>query len=198
MDKLDRQEKFKTWLNKMGAVVQDTTNQYELVRFKTVNGTSVIYTGKRGITFTGESEAAYEKFKNGKPWRVINRKRQQLRAKKSRLAARDGKRCFIHGEKMKFDDLTIEHLLNFSHGGTDNLNNLCLACDPCNKQLGRLPITKKIELIMQLRKEYLKTIITQPLKLKQFKQEYPSTPEEVKRIEVNAKSHTYTEDQKNV
>lgn len=153
MDKLEKQEKFKTWLNKMGAVVQDTTNIYELVRFKTVNGVSVVYTGKRGITFTGESEAAYDKFISGKQWRVVNRKRKQLRDKKAKLAARDGKRCFVHDEKMNFDDLTIEHLLNFSHGGSDNMNNLALVCQPCNTALGRLPITKKIEFIIQKRKE---------------------------------------------
>lgn len=154
MDKLERQEKFKTWLSKMGAVVQDTTNIYELVRFKTVNGVSVVYTGKKGITFTGESELAYEKFMNGKPWRVVNRKRKQLRDKKARLAARDGKRCFAHGEKMNFDDLTIEHILSFSHGGTDNENNLCLACEPCQRALGNLPITKKIRIIAEKRQEF--------------------------------------------
>ena len=47
--------------------------------------------------------------------------------------------------------LTIEHLLSFSHGGSDNLNNLCLACDECQKLLGNLPLTRKIELIVQRR-----------------------------------------------
>lgn len=147
--------KFEAWLNKMGAVVQPPTNKYEVVRFRTVNGTSVIYTGKRGLTFTGDAETAYERFTAGKSWRTVTRARKALRARKATLAARDGKRCFAHGEKMTFDQLTIEHLLNFSHGGSDNDNNLALVCDTCNGELGNLPITKKIEKIMQLRNQYL-------------------------------------------
>lgn len=152
---LKDQRKFETWLNKMGAVVQAPTNEFELIRFRTVNGISVVYTGKRGLTFTGEAEEAYNRFSDGKAWRTVTRARKALRARKATLAARDGKRCFAHGEKMTFDKLTIEHLLNFSHGGSDNDNNLCLVCDPCNQELGNLPITKKIEKIMQLRHAYL-------------------------------------------
>lgn len=152
-------EKFKTWLGKHGAIVMPPTNEWEVIRFKTVNGVSVVYTNKRGdLTFTGESSKAHAAWKSGKPWKAIDRKRQQLRAQKARLATRDGKRCFAHGEKMEFDQLTIEHLLSFSHGGSDNENNLCLVCDPCNKELGNLPITKKIEKMMQLRNAYLRRI----------------------------------------
>jgi len=155
MQELEKKSKFEQWLNKMGAVVQAPTNEYEVIRFRTPNGTSVIYTGKRGLTFTGEAETAYDRFMDGKTWKTVTRARRALRARKAVLAARDGKRCFAHGEKMTFDQLTIEHLLNFSHGGSDNDNNLCLVCDPCNQVLGNLPITKKIEKIMQLRKQYL-------------------------------------------
>lgn len=151
---LSKQKKFVTWLNKMGAEVLDPTNPYEVIRFRTQNGVSVIYTGKKGITFTGEAREAYIAFDAGKKWKAIDRKRKNLRAKKARLAARDGKACFIHGEKMNFDDLTIEHLLSFSHGGSDNENNLCLACEPCQKALGNLPITKKIRIIAEKRKEF--------------------------------------------
>lgn len=149
---MDKVEKFKTWLSKRGAVVLDPTNEWEVVRFRTTNGVSVIYTNKRGhLTFTGESEQAHTAWKNGRPWKAVDRKRKALRAKKARIAARDGKRCFVHNEKLNFDDLTIEHLLSFSHGGTDNLNNLCLVCTPCNKLLGNLPLSRKIELIIQRR-----------------------------------------------
>lgn len=152
---LARQDKFKSWLSEMVAVVLDTTNPYELVRFKTENGVSVVYEGKKGITFTGESEDAYNKFTDGKKWRTVSRRRKQLRAKKARLAARDGKRCFAHGEKMTFDKLTIEHLLSFSHGGSDHESNLALVCEPCGTKLGNLPITRKIEMMQKLRREYL-------------------------------------------
>lgn len=151
---LTRKKQFQTWLNKMGAEVLDPTNPFEVIRFRTQNGVSVIYTGKKGITFTGEAEEAYGAFNRGKKWKAVDRKRKNLRAKKARLAARDGKACFIHGEKMNFDELTIEHILSFSHGGTDNEDNLCLACEPCQKALGNLPITKKIRIIAEKRQEF--------------------------------------------
>jgi len=156
--KLERVAKFKTWLSNSGAVVLDPTNEFEVVRFKTENGVSVVYTGKRGTTFTGESGEAYDKFKDGKAWKTVNRRRKQLRAKKARLAARDGKRCFAHGQKLNFDDLTIEHLLAFSHGGSDHASNLALVCKPCGEVLGALPVTKKIELIQALRREHLSSL----------------------------------------
>ena len=200
--KLERQPQFITWLSKQGAVVLDPTNEYELVRFKTENGVSVVYTGKRGITFTGESEEAYDKFMDGKQWKTVSRRRKQLRTKKARLAARDGKRCFAHGQKMNFDELTIEHLLNFSHGGSDNENNLALVCTPCNEKLGNLPITKKIELMMKLRREYLATInqieLPNGTMMKVGVDLAKPGADKSVRLEVNPKSHTYTEDPKNV
>lgn len=154
--KMVKLEKFKTWLGKRGVVILDPTNEWEVVRFKTENGTSIIYANKReDLTFTGESEAAYDAWKAGKSWKPVDRKRKQLRAKKAKIAARDGKKCFVHNAKMNFDELTIEHLLSFSHGGTDNINNLCLVCEPCNKELGNMPLTKKIELIIERRGQHV-------------------------------------------
>lgn len=145
-------EKFKTWLTKRGAEVLDPTNPWEVVRFRTTNGVSVIYTNKRGNhTFTGESEEAYNAYINNKVWKAVNRKRQQLRARKAKLAARDGKRCFVHGDPRGFDELTIEHVLSFAHGGTDNDNNLILVCQQANKELGNLPIARKIDIIVAAR-----------------------------------------------
>ena len=152
-------EKFKTWLSKRGAVVLAPTNEWEVVRFRTVNGVSVIYTNKNGhLTFTGESDKAYTAWKNNKAWKAVDRKRRNLKAKKARLASRDGgKRCFCCYTPRGFDELTIEHLLSFSHGGTDNDNNLCLLDDECQKLLGNKPVAKKIELILQ-RRAGLKTL----------------------------------------
>lgn len=139
-------EKFKTWLGNCGAEVLAPTNPYELVRFRTENGVSVVYTGKRGTTFTGESEQAYNLFKQGKKWRVISRKRQQLTHLKARIASRDGKECFYCGVRFKnLDRYTVEHLLNFSHGGTENINNLALACQPDNLAVGNMSIVEKVK-----------------------------------------------------
>lgn len=142
---MERLDGFKKWLVKRGAVVLDPTNPWEVVRFKTVNGTSVVYTNKNGhLTFTGESDEAYSAYKANKVWRAVDNKLRNLKQKKAKLANRDGKKCFYHGEAMSFDDLTIEHLLNKSHGGTDHESNLCLACEPCNRTVGNWALTKKM------------------------------------------------------
>lgn len=149
---MDRVEKFKTWLEKRGAIVVPPTNEWEVVRFKTINGTSVVYTNKHGdLTFTGESAAAHKAFLNNKTWRAVDNKRKNLKARKVKIAARDGKKCFIHGNEKGWDELTIEHLLSKAHGGSDNINNLVLACGGGNLLLANKPLATKIEMIMQLR-----------------------------------------------
>lgn len=138
-------EKFKTYLGNCGAEVLPPTNIYELVRFKTENGVSVVYTGKRGITFTGESETAYNLFEQGRKWRTVNRKRIALTDIKARLASRDTKECFYCGIRYKtLDNYTVEHLLSFSHGGKENINNLALACHDCNMAVGNIAVVKKV------------------------------------------------------
>lgn len=141
-------EKFKTWLAEQGAEILPTTNEWEDVRFKTGNGVSVVYhNAKGGHTLTNDAEKAYALFKQGKGWKVITRARQHLGQMRSRLASRDGgMRCFFcYRTPTPANPLTIEHLLNFSHGGSDNLNNLCLACKNCQRIIGRTAVTKKME-----------------------------------------------------
>lgn len=146
-------EKFRTWLGNHGAVVLEPTNPWEVIRFKTVNGVSVVYTNKNGhLTFTGESSTAYDFWQQGKHWKPKDRKRQSLKAQKARLATRDGKRCFCCAKAFTLDELTVEHLLSFVHGGTDNHNNLTLVCEPCNIELGSLAVAKKIETIVAHRR----------------------------------------------
>jgi 5-methylcytosine-specific restriction endonuclease McrA len=138
-------EKFREFLVQHGAIIEDPTNPWEVLRFRTANGISVIYTNKKGkLTFTGESSAAHQAYNNSGSWRAVDRNRQNLKNKKAKLAARDGKKCFFHGEELAFHELTIEHLLNVSHGGTDHESNLCLACEPCNSAVGNWPLTKKM------------------------------------------------------
>ena len=52
---------------------------------------------------------------------------------KQRLAVRDdGARCRYCGQRHKLRDLTIDHVVPLSRGGTNALPNLVLACGPCN------------------------------------------------------------------
>lgn len=144
-------QSFKEWLHNNGAQVLDPTNDYELVRFRNANGIGVIYEGKRGLSFTGESAEGWRRFKRGENWKIVTRKRRNLSHKKDELALRDGLRCFAHGDTKHINELTIEHLLSFSQGGNDNNNNLVLVCKPANDKLSNLPLSQKIELIMQMR-----------------------------------------------
>lgn len=150
--------RFEAWLTKRGAIVLPPTNQWELIRYKTVDTVSIVYTNKnKALTFTGDSDVAYKAWRTNRHWTAIKRKRQPLRSKKAVLATRDGKRCFACLDKLGYDKLTIEHILSFCHGGTDNDNNLCLLCVPCNNLMDSLPIVKKIELIISIRNKHQHT-----------------------------------------
>jgi len=67
------------------------------------------------------------------------------------LRRRDGDDCWLCGLPTTDRDRTIEHLLARAHGGTDHLANLCLTHSDCNRQLGDLPIQRKVQLRDQLR-----------------------------------------------
>jgi 5-methylcytosine-specific restriction endonuclease McrA len=41
--------------------------------------------------------------------------------------------CQLCGKKLKFEDATMDHIVPLSMGGVDDLSNLQLACEPCNK-----------------------------------------------------------------
>jgi hypothetical protein len=56
--------------------------------------------------------------------------------------------------------LEVEHVIAKSRGGSNRISNLCLACIPCNKLKGNLPVelflAKKPELLAKIRRQ-LKT-----------------------------------------
>lgn len=75
----------------------------------------------------------------------------QLAKYKTNLAIRDGKECWYCGESMEKSDLTVEHLLAVSDGGSSNVKNLVLACAPHNKMADNMPISYKVNLRERLR-----------------------------------------------
>lgn len=53
-------------------------------------------------------------------------------------------KCFYCGTRLVIgldgallSDCSVEHILSRNHGGTDDLENLALACTPCNVEKGR-------------------------------------------------------------
>lgn len=141
-------EKFKEFLTARGAEILKPTNQYEVLRFRAGDTVSVVYTGRRGITMTGDSGAAYEAFsKNGK-WDAGIRTKAQVHNRSVRvrtLLHRDGDKCFYCLKQMEPGKETLEHLLSMAHGGTHHLSNLVLAHGQCNLNGGHLSVMEKIK-----------------------------------------------------
>lgn len=148
-------DKFKTFLKESGAVLLDETNEFEAVRFRTENGVSVVYKSRRGYTFTGESREAFDNFQKGNIWEILGRNKKRKKKVRNQLIERDGYHCFYCGiDTFKADNFTVEHVLSIAHGGNNNINNLVVACDPCNKLAADLPIIEKMAIReTNLRKE---------------------------------------------
>lgn len=59
---------------------------------------------------------------------------ENRRARKRALIARDGSICHYCG--IASDVLTLDHIVPRSAGGANAMSNLCLACQPCNRERG--------------------------------------------------------------
>ena len=155
-------ERFKIFLRSRGAEVLIPTNEYEVVRFRTGAGVSIIYTSKRGdLTYTGEANKAWDSFtKPNVPWtaqsRVASRPTAAKRSVLSRtIRERDGDDCFYCGKEVGDDHESIEHLLSLNHGGNNHVSNLVLAHLDCNLLVGHLPIIDKVKHREQMQKGVL-------------------------------------------
>jgi 5-methylcytosine-specific restriction endonuclease McrA len=63
-----------------------------------------------------------------------------------RLKARDGENCWLCALRLKEGDITIEHLIPRSLGGTDEESNLVLCHRPCNRHLADRPLERKLQM----------------------------------------------------
>ena len=61
---------------------------------------------------------------------------KQTKAKRKKLISKFGKRCFWCHCKLSENQLTIDHIIPISKGGSNNLENLLPACFPCNNNRG--------------------------------------------------------------
>lgn len=81
-----------------------------------------------------------------KPPREAYREKVGDRSRKiGRILARDGDNC-CYCKRPLGDDMTLEHRVAQSRGGTDDLGNLKLAHASCNQEVGNLPVDMKDEL----------------------------------------------------
>ncbi|MEA5467916.1 HNH endonuclease [Spirulina sp. 06S082] len=61
---------------------------------------------------------------------------KQKKNRKKQLLAKYGNKCWWCCESFDEKDLTLDHLLPKSKGGSDCLENLRLACLECNQERG--------------------------------------------------------------
>lgn len=143
---------FRAWLIERGAVVEPPTNPYEILRVQTAEGTFVAYENKLGKETWPEGLAAIrEQFITGQMPALSPdlRGRVRLRHLIGALAERDGMECWFCSRgflSLDSREITIEHLVPKAHGGPDHQSNLVLACAPCNRAAGNLPVVEKVKL----------------------------------------------------
>lgn len=148
-------QKFQEWLSERGAQVFAPTNEYELIRFKSGEETSIIYRKKSGdLTFVGSAKEAFEKFRINGDWRAIpaTKRRKNGTSHEIRfLLKRDGDRCFFCNGVMTTEDISREHLIAITHGGPDHVSNIVLAHNKCNQRAGHLSLIEKINIHVNAR-----------------------------------------------
>lgn len=149
---LKRMSVIRAYLAERGAEVLEPTNEWEVLRFRGHGITSVVYkNAKNHLTFTGDAHAALDAYFNGKPWRAAPASK---RSKKSSttvaaLLARDGDDCFLCGQSLG-DDITEEHLVPLTSGGTNHIANKALAHGHCNARMSHLSLMEKIGMREQM------------------------------------------------
>lgn len=147
-------KKLKKFIESNGAEMLVLTNPYEEVRFRANGMIGVIYRGKKGLSFVGAAEEAAVCFENKKPWSgaIKNSNPVYLKSVKLRsLFDRDGELCFFCHKPLN-EDVTLEHLLPRSCGGSNHIRNLALAHYDCNQTAHHLSIVEKVKL-RELNKE---------------------------------------------
>ncbi len=139
---------FHAWLSARGAQVLEPTSVWEVCRFKTNVGTSIIYKNKTGrLRFTGEALIAWTAFTSGGSWRAAPATKRKLKSAPMcrSLRERDGDMCFYCQKIVEIEDESIEHLVAITHGGPDHIANMVLAHRaPCNAEAGHLSVMDKI------------------------------------------------------
>ncbi|CAJ0719441.1 hypothetical protein LMG6871_02867 [Ralstonia edaphis] len=146
-----RRARFEAFLTERGAQILQPTNEWEVLRFKTSRGTSIVYRNARdGLTLTGESMTAWTAFETSGPWRASPAPKKRVSGREktlplvNALLRRDGSACFYCGKDTTEDDRSLEHLVPRAHGGPNHLSNLVLAHRKCNTDAGHLSVMEKI------------------------------------------------------
>ncbi|MEI5996797.1 HNH endonuclease [Paraburkholderia bengalensis] len=144
-----RRAKFEEFLSARGAQIMQPTNEWEVLRFKSSKGVSIVYrNSKDGLTWTGESADAWNAFTDNQHWRgaPATKRPKNVEGHVRALLARDGEGCFYCLKPTDGDNRTVEHLVARSHGGPNHLSNMVLAHRRCNSNAGHLSVMEKIRI----------------------------------------------------
>jgi hypothetical protein len=151
---------FKNWLREHGCEIQEPSNEYELVRFRSAIGVGVLYTGKRGLScnvpFVVDAVQLFLARQQWEAGKIAPKKRSPSPKRKKELLARDGDTCFYCGLLLE-SDITEEHLVSVSQGGYNRLDNIVLAHFECNRLAGHMSLVQKIHLRDKMRHQLLTT-----------------------------------------
>lgn len=142
------QVELQEYITKQGGHLLETTNSYEVARFKGNGETCVIYQGKRGYSFSNPlAEEVFIGYCNKRSDLFLNKeKRKQVPANlKRELFKRDGNKCFYTGVSMTEETASIEHLIPVCKGGKNNLDNLVLCLPEENLKMGNKPLIEKLK-----------------------------------------------------
>lgn len=123
------------------------TNPYEAYRYLRDGSVGIVYRNDRNERFqcVGKAELDYKIMLTQKPLQAMGATKRA--ASHRRLILRDGNECWYCAFRpLPNQLLTIEHLLARRHGGNHKIENLALACQPCNVEADDLPITQKVRL----------------------------------------------------
>lgn len=85
---------------------------------------------------TTKSSLSMDDYRLWKKHKSIIR-RHKLKKIRKKLAADCHRRCAICGKFIdKKEDITLDHIIPQSKGGTDDISNLQIACKECNSRKG--------------------------------------------------------------
>lgn len=63
-------------------------------------------------------------------------------------------RCYLCGEKVTFNDFTIDHILPLAKGGINDIENMACCCKKCNHMKGCLTMKSFINRAMKIAHNY--------------------------------------------
>lgn len=146
---------FEAWLIGRGSAVKQPTNPYEVSRFVGAQGECVVYRKANDTIshWANGADKAYRTFLDGTEWRAAKRGTRDQKTLNLilSLAARDGWGCCYCTMTLDAETATIEHFVPVTSGGNGHMANLSLSCQPCNAEVGHLPVRTKIEIAVQKR-----------------------------------------------